>query len=152
MGFSTEYDLIIYRTANTGNLELAYQLDTEWVIPCEFKAYMDDLRRPGDQLFRIGGDGDESSGYKRVVKFEIEPINYTLAQGSTKPFTTNAMYEDGSQENVTARCTWMTSDETIVAIAGQGTSNVVMSGVSKGSVIIRAEFIGYSVSTSLIVE
>jgi len=150
-GFSTEYDVIIYRTANTGNLELAYQLDAEWVIPCEFKAYMDDWRRPGDQLFRIGGEGDESTGYKRVVKFEITPVNATVAPSSITQFRANAMYEDGSQEDVTQRCTWLTSDDTIAAISGQGTATVMVNALSTGSVIVRAEFIGYSVSTSLVV-
>jgi len=153
MGFSTEYDVIIYRTANTGNMELAYQLDSEWVIPCEFKGYMDDFRRPGDQLFRIGGEGEESGDYKRVVKMDIEPINVRdLQVGTTQRFTLNAMYEDGSQEDVTERADWMSSDDLIVELTGIGTANVIAEARSVGSVIIRAEFIGYSVSTSLVVR
>ena len=124
-----------------------YQKD--WVIPCIFKGYYDDFRRPGDQLFRIGPDDGNTEAYKQVITFWITPSNPQVDVGATVSFRANAMYEDGSQEDVTSKCIWVSSDPGTVSLSG--TSVQTASAVKSGSAVIRAEFIGYSNSTSMVV-
>lgn len=150
MDMDKSRDVIIYRTANTGSLELAFKLEEEWVIPCIFKAYYDDFRQPGDQLFRIGDDDDDGEIYKRVVLFWITPSNPQAKVGETIEFRANAMYEDGSTEDVTERCSWVSSNPEKVSLSG--TTVQKAKALEEGSVVIRAEFIGYSNSTSMVIS
>jgi hypothetical protein len=149
-GDSLDYDVIIYRTTNTGSLELAFKLEEEWVIPCIFKAYYDDFRQPGDQLFRIGTESENEDVYKRVILFWITPSNPSVKVGETVSFRANAMYEDGSQEDVTDKCTWVSSSTEKVTLSG--TTVKTATAVAAGSVVIRAEYVGYSNSTSMVVN
>lgn len=141
-------DIIIHFAANTGNLELSAKLDEEWKNHVVFKGYYDDTKPDGDRLFRIGREGDYSGDiYKRVIKFWITPANPTKAAGSTVEFKANAMFEDGSTADVTDRCTWVSSDPAIASMSGN-----IATAVKEGSVIVRAEYIGYGNSTSMVVE
>lgn len=146
-GEDTSRDVIIHRTANTGSLELAYKLDQEWVIPLVFKGYYDDFKPEGDQLFRIGQEGTYTEEYRRVVKFWITPANPELEVNDTVVFKANAMFEDGSTDDVTSKCAWTTSDDAIVSLSG-----TTATGVKAGSAIVRAEYIGYGNSTSVVVR
>lgn len=145
-GNSKKRDVIIHRTTNTGNLDLAFKLDEEWQIPIIFKGYYDDYKPEGDQLFRIGEEGTYEGDYRKVVKFWITPSNPELAVGDSVTFKANAMFEDGSTEDVTGKCTWVTSDATTVNLVG-----TTATAVKIGSSVIRAEYIGYSNSTSAVV-
>lgn len=146
-GNSKKRDVIIYRTTNTGNLNLAFKLDEEWKIPIRFKGYYDDYKPEGDQLFRIGEEGTYDGINKRVVKFWITPSNPELSVGATVVFKANAMFEDGSTEDVTDKATWTTSDDTTVSLAG-----TTARAEKQGSAVIRAEYVGYANSTSVIVK
>ena len=147
----TDKDVIIYRAANKASLELAYQLEDEWVIPCEFVGYPDDYRPEGDQLFRIGDYTEYVEPQKRIVSFWITPSNPKSKVGGTTNFKANAMYEDGTTEDVTDQATWISSDEEIATIALSGGS-AVATGVDVGTVVIQAQLIGYSSSTTLKIE
>lgn len=149
-GNDRSYDVVIYRTANTGSLELAFKLEEEWVIPCKFKAYFDDSRQTGDQLFRIGEDNSSGEVVKTVNLFWITPSNPDVKVGETVSFRANAMYEDGTTEDVTAKCSWVSSNPALVSLTGTTVKNANALGV--GSVVIRAEYIGYSCSTSMVVS
>lgn len=141
-------NITVHHAANTGNLELSAKLEEEWKNHVVFKGYYDDTKPDGDRLFRIGEEGNYSGNvYKRVIKFWITPANPTKAVGSTVEFKANAMFEDGSTADVTERCTWVTSDPAIVSLAGN-----VATAAKAGSVVIRAEYIGYGNSTSMVVE
>ena len=61
------------------------------------------------------------------------------------------MYEDGTTEDVTSRATWISSDEEVATIALSGGS-AVATGVDTGTVVIQAQLIGYSSSTTLKIE
>lgn len=143
-------DVIIYRAANTANLELAYKLDDEWVIPGKIVGYYDDSKVEGDQLFRIGQESN-IAGEKRVVKFWITPSNPEVQVSKTMEFRANAMYEDGTTKDVTKACIWVSADDAIASIA-KSSSAAVATGVKKGTVVIRAEYVGYSNSTTLVVK
>ncbi|WP_129596031.1 Ig-like domain-containing protein [Anaerophilus nitritogenes] len=143
-------DVIIYRAGNKAGLELAYKLDDEWVIPCKYTGYYDDFRPEGDQLFRIGED-IQTVGEKRVVKFWITPSNPELQVSKTIDFKANAMFEDGTTQDVTKKCKWISADEEIATIRTSG-DKAVASAIKSGTVVIRAEYVGYSNSTTLVVE
>ena len=147
----TDKDVIIYRAANKASLELAYQLDNEWVIPCEFVGYPDDYRPEGDQLFRIGEYTEYVAPEKRIVSFWITPSNPKSKVGGTTNFKANAMYEDGTTEDVTTKATWISSEEDVATITLSG-GNAVATGVDTGTVVIQAQLIGYSSSTTLKIE
>lgn len=144
----TDKDVIIYRAANKASLELAYELENEWVIPCEFVGLVDDFRPEGDQLFRIGDYTHYTEVEKRIVSFWITPANPDVKVGSTINFKCNAMYEDGTTEDVTSRATWLSSEEDVATVVLSG-ANAVATGVGEGTVVIQAQLIGYSSSTTL---
>ena len=66
-------------------------------------------------------------------------------------FKANAMYEDGTTEDVTSKAKWISSGEKIATISLSG-NNAVATGVEVGTVVIQAQLIGYSSSTTLKVE
>lgn len=144
----TDKDVIVYRAANKASLNLAYELENEWVIPCEFVGYPDDFRPEGDQLFRIGEYTDYREPNKRIVSFWITPSNPDVKVGSTIKFKCNAMYEDGTTEDVTDKATWVSSEEEVATIQ-VSSGNAVATGVAEGTVVIQAQLIGYTSSTTL---
>lgn len=143
-------DVIIYRTANTGGLELAYELEKEWVIPTKWKGYFEDFRQSGDNLFRIGEDVEDPEDNKRVIKFWITPSNPETQVGDSIDFKANAMFEDGTTEDVTEKCTWTSSEDNKVTLSGTNPRKAAAKAV--GSAIVRAEFIGYANSTVMVVK
>ncbi len=144
----TDLDAIVYRAANKAKLELAYKLDEEWVIPCEFIGYPDDFRPEGDQLFRIGDITDYAGPTKRIVSFWITPANPSSAVTGTTNFSANVMYEDGTTEDKTSEATWISSDDTVATIALSGNQGVA-TGVANGTAVIQAQLAGYSSSTTI---
>lgn len=147
----TDKDVVVYRAANKASLSLAYELENEWVIPCEFVGYPDDFRPEGDQLFRIGEYTNYKEPNKRIVSFWITPSNPDVKIGGTIKFKCNSMYEDGTTEDVTDKAAWISSQEEVATIQISG-SNAVATGVAKGTVVIQAQLIGYSSSTTLTVD
>lgn len=147
----TDKDVIIYRAANKANLELAYELENEWVIPCEFVGFPDDFRPEGDQLFRIGEYTKYKQPNKRIVSFWITPANPEIKIGEMINFKCNAMYEDGTTEDLTSEANWVSSAPEIATIKLEG-NTAVSTGVTTGTVVIQAQLIGYSSSTTLTVH
>lgn len=142
-------DVIIYRTTNTGSLELAFKLDDEWVIPCKFKAYFDDFRKSGDQLFRIGEDSWDGKVEKRVTHFWMEPSNVKTKVGTSIEFTVSALFEDGSNQDVTEKCDWVSTDPKVTLT---GTNVITATATENVDATIKAtyrEIEGVSASTSL---
>lgn len=147
----TNKDVIIYRAANKASLNLAYKLDEEWVIPCEFVGYPDDFRPEGDQLFRIGEYTKYVEPKKRIVAFWITPANPEVEVGSTVNFRANAMYEDGTTEDKTEEAEWVSSDPEKANIELSG-KDAVATGIAFGTVVIQARLAGYSSSTTLTIH
>lgn len=147
----TDKDVIVYRAANKASLELAYELENEWVIPCEFVGFPDDFRPEGDQLFRIGDYTQYKEPNKRIVSFWITPANPETKVGETVNFKCNAMYEDGTTEDMTEKATWISSEPEIATIKLEG-DKAVATGVATGTAVIRAQLIGYSSSTTITVH
>lgn len=148
-GMDTSFDVIIYRAANKAKLELAWKLDDEWVIPCEYVGIIDDLRMPGDQLFRIGSmDNAPTGSYKRIVSFWLTPSSPTQTIGSTQQFDFNVRYDDGTMAVVNTSATWSSSAPTIASVNSSGLATAVTTGVT----VITASLGAISVSTTLTVS
>lgn len=147
----TDKDVIVYRAANKASLNLAYELENEWVIPCEFVGYPDDFRPEGDQLFRIGNYTEYKEPNKRIVSFWITPSNPDVKVGDTIKFKCNAMYEDGTTDDMTDKAAWISSEKEVATIQ-VSSGSAVATGVAKGTVVIQAQLIGYSSSTTLTVD
>lgn len=147
----TDKDVIVYRAANKASLNLAYKLEEEWVIPCEFVGFPDDFRPEGDQLFRIGDYTQYKEPNKRIVSFWITPANPETKVGETVNFKCNAMYEDGTTEDMTEKATWISSEPEIATIKLEG-DNAVATGIGTGTIVVQAQLIGYSSSTTLTVH
>lgn len=147
----TDKDVIVYRAANKASLELAYELENEWVIPCEFVGYPDDFRPEGDQLFRIGEYTHYKEPNKRIVAFWITPANPEVKVGETMNFQCNAMYEDGTTEDMTEKAKWISSEDEIATVKLEG-DKAVATGIGTGTVVVQAQLIGYSSSTTLTVH
>lgn len=147
---STDKDVIVYRAANKASLDLAYELENEWVIPCEFVGYPDDFRPEGDQLFRIGEYREYKEPNKRIVSFWITPANPSTIVGGNISFKANAMYEDGSTEDVTEQAKWISSDDEVATIVKSG-GKATASAIKAGTIVVQAQLIGYSSSTTLTV-
>ncbi|OON99149.1 MAG: hypothetical protein ATN35_02015 [Epulopiscium sp. Nele67-Bin004] len=145
----------IYCTTNISNLSLAYKLDGEWIIPCEFKGYYVDSRPDGDRLFRIGSeasaieDNDDEMyvpGEKTIKSFWITPSNPTISVGDTIRFAATAMYTDGNTNEETDRANWSLAEPSGVLIGS------IFTATTSGSLLINAELAGYSCNTIITVE
>jgi tartrate-resistant acid phosphatase type 5 len=84
----------------------------------------------------------------KVFTLEIVPDNAGVEVGFQWGFECFAYYEDGSVENVTLRCLWTVSDETIATISP---TSGVATGVSPGTVVVTAELEGVTDTANLTV-
>lgn len=150
-GSDVSSDVIIHRTANTGNLSLGFKLDEEWKIAAVFKGYYDDTKPSGDRLMRIGAEGDYSGQETRnIVRFWVTPSNPSASVGTSVPFSASALFDTGETEDVTEKCTWVSSAPEVATIASP-TTTAKATGVTSGITIIQAKFIGYTSATTLTV-
>jgi hypothetical protein len=142
-------DVIIYKAGSKTNLNLQYKLDSEWVVPCEWAAYPDEERPLGDQLFRIGDESAVLPGpTKRLINFYLTPSNPTITVAQTQAFSANAVYEDGTTEDVTDECVWTSSKETVLTISNAGSGE----GIGAGIATVTATYGGYTTSTTVTVS
>ncbi len=148
-------DIIIYQCFNKAGLELAFKKDAEWIIPCNWVGLVDLNRPNGDLLFRIGDysgelpDDEGGNGAAGIpVDFTIAPLNPSSSVGGTVEFTANALFQDYSRRDVTANARWFSSDEDVVTISVVG-NKAVATGVKSGVAIIAADYIGFTVNTTI---
>jgi uncharacterized protein YjdB len=71
----------------------------------------------------------------RVLSVVVSPPNATVAPGGTADFTAEAIYDDGTSDDVTATATWA-SDDSATATVADGT----VTGVAAGTTTITATF------------
>jgi hypothetical protein len=150
-GFDPSRDLIMYKAGSKAKLNLQYKLDNEWVVPCEWTAYPDETKSLGDQLFRIGDAEASLNGpTQRLINFYITPNNAGVVGSATQAFKASALYEDGTTADVTANCTWASSNAEAGTIAAGGAFTAAAVASQKTSVI-TATFGGYVCSTTVTV-
>ena len=72
-----------------------------------------------------------------VVSIEVTPEEATIAVGGTQPFTARATYSDASTGNVTAKATWISSNNEVATI-----DTGLATGVAVGNTTITASLSG----------
>ena len=149
-------DVIVYLAFNEAGVNLAFKKDSEWIIPCKWRALIDDRREDGDRLFRIGeGSAKESNGInetgKMPIEFTIAPLNQSTTIGSPINFSANAVFDDYSTGDVTPQTSWNSTNSSIATISVIG-NNAVVVPVGVGTTIITGSYLGYSVNTTVTVS
>lgn len=90
-------------------------------------------------------EGDVATGTSQVTITEAQPdllavfpTAASIAAGDTQQFTATLYYEDGREEPVTDDVAWQSSDTSVATISGAAGSEGLASGLSQGTVSIRA--------------
>lgn len=110
-------------------------------------------------LSACGGGGSSSSSAAPATPQEasletivITPQTATLAAGTTKQFSAEASYSDGSQADVTADVTWSVDNSAVLTVEnstdGSGASPGRVTGVAAGKSFISASLDGVTASTA----
>lgn len=60
--------ITIFRAINTGDMTLPYSLNTEWGVNLNLEGVIDEMRSPGDMLFRIGMPDNTLPGAEPKLK------------------------------------------------------------------------------------
>jgi hypothetical protein len=82
-----------------------------------------------------------------ATELVIAPINPSNRVGQTRQFAATLVFSNGTQQNVTGRATWSTSNPMVATINGMG----VATARAVGTTTISATFMGLSASTILTV-
>jgi trimeric autotransporter adhesin len=64
-----------------------------------------------------------------VVRIDVAPAAATVAKGGTVQLTAEAVYSDGSTQNVTAQASWASSNPTAVSVSNAGANRGLATGL-----------------------
>jgi uncharacterized protein YjdB len=81
----------------------------------------------------------------------VSPAMTTLAAGTTGNFTASGMFNDGSNQDLTATATWASSDMKIATVSNANGSQGLASALATGDVTISATFMGVTGNAKLTV-
>ena len=93
-----------------------------------------------------------------VVSIEVTPEEATIAVGGTQPFTATATYSDASTGNVTAKATWISSNNEVATIdtglatgvaVGNTTITASLSGVTSNEATLEVTAAAFGVPVSI---
>jgi hypothetical protein len=82
-----------------------------------------------------------------LVSIAVTPVNPSIGNGSTQPFTATGTYSDSSTQNLTGAAAWTSSNTGAATVSSTG----VATGVGVGTTTIQAAFGGVTGSTTLTV-
>ena len=109
--------------------------------------------RKADQAYRIlrdwidAGTPDDPADISHLQRLTIDPQNSTVdAPKDHQEFRVTAFFQDGSQEDVTDRCRFSMTDDTIAAWETAG----VLKKQTRGEVTISSEFAGSLASATVL--
>jgi uncharacterized protein YjdB len=86
------------------------------------------------------------------VSITVSPAGVTLAVGAARPFTAQAIFSDGTSQDVTARATWTSDAPGVAGVSDAAATRGLVTGVSGGTANITASFNGLSGSVSVTVN
>lgn len=86
-----------------------------------------------------------------VQSLTLAPTTPTIAKGTTKQFTVQANYSDGTHPFVTTTATWSTSMGSVALVSNTAPSKGLASGVNMGTTTITVSFGGQTAMTDLTV-
>ena len=88
----------------------------------------------------------------QLLQITLTPVNPTIADGTTVPFTATGLFTNGLSQNLTVDAIWTSSDENVATISNAAGSRGLTSAVAAGTTIISASFGGVTGSTTLTVS
>jgi Beta-propeller repeat/Bacterial Ig-like domain (group 2) len=86
-------------------------------------------------------------GNPNLVSISVTPVNPSIINSSTQPFTATGTYSDGTTKNVTSSVTWTSGTQTVSTINTAG----LATGVGTGTATITATLGSISGTTTLTV-
>ncbi len=74
-----------------------------------------------------------------MTSIQVSPANSKLAVGFERPFTATGLFSDNTHRDVTTEVVWSTSDTAIATISNASGTQGVATGVTAGTVGVRAQ-------------
>jgi hypothetical protein len=87
-----------------------------------------------------------------IASIVIQPAATTIAKGTSQQFTAQALFNDGTSQDVTDQVTWASSDQALATISNAAASQGLAVGVDEGSATISAALSGVTGTTTLAVS
>lgn len=87
-----------------------------------------------------------------LTSLAISPAAPSVPIGSTAPLTARGTYSDGSVLDVTQSVTWVSDNTTIATVSNASGSRGVVSGLVRGTTVVRASLDGQSATATLTVS
>jgi YD repeat-containing protein len=86
---------------------------------------------------------------KSLVAMTVNPASTTILRGATQQFVAQAVFDDGTNSNVTQNATWSSSNPAVATISNTTSSQGLATAVSTGSTVVTANFQGVTTSVTL---
>src|SRR5581483_8546828 len=83
-----------------------------------------------------------------VTAISVTPVAPLLPVGSVVAFTAEAIFSDGTSQNVTAQATWVSSAPAVLAVTSAGAARGRGTAVGVGTATVTATFMGISGRTT----
>lgn len=83
----------------------------------------------------VGGGGGSTGGGRTLAFIEMSPFNPTIAMGTSVQFTCLGVYSDNSTQDLTAICTYSSSDANVATIDTKGNAT----GFHPGTATIKCQ-------------
>jgi uncharacterized protein YjdB len=87
-----------------------------------------------------------------VTSVQVTPVAPIVAVGTVVPFTAEAIFSDGTSQDVTANATWVSSAPGVVGVTTAGPARGRGTAVAAGTAVVTATFMGLSGSTTVTVS
>ncbi len=88
----------------------------------------------------------------KITSVSVTPVNADLIVGQGAQYQAVALYDDGSNQNVTTLATWTSADTTVVDVSNGFGSKGQLTALKPGSTTVSADFMGVKGSTGVTVK
>ena len=87
-----------------------------------------------------GGGGGETSGSRaQLTAINIDPVNPSIANGTTVQLTATGIYSNKTTKDLTTMVNWSSADSTIAQVSNTSGSNGLATAASIGQTAISAQ-------------
>jgi hypothetical protein len=100
----------------------------------------------------IAGSTDATVSSAVIVQISVSPVGLSLPVGLRRQFTAQAIFSDGTSQDVTARATWTSSAPAVAAISDAAATRGLLTAISAGAASIQASFGGLSGSIGVTIS
>jgi uncharacterized protein YjdB len=100
----------------------------------------------------ISGSTDVTVTSAVIVQISVSPAGLILPVGLSRQFTAQAIFSDGTSQDVTARATWISDKPAVAAISDAAATRGLLTAVAAGTANIQASFGGLAGTVGLTVS